>query len=831
MLLTYHGYSGDFLDDAFYNSITDGFDSDVVSNSATRIELLNPSTGYTAVLYGTGFNNPNAPLLTGTVSRIEIYDPTAQLSTVLQNIAWGLQEFASAMGLLMDDGDDSLLMGLLDRDDVTFDATSSVIASQAHLDNLTSNLTFFGSAFGDVAVGGDGNDSLYGNNGNDSLEGGLGDDVLVGGNDDDLLNPGDNDYGVDVVDPGTGFDIVDTSDMERGYVEIVHRQLADAGIPLYVQIDGNANFGAIVKGLNGNFGVTSITNVMNALEADGLAIFGGNGDDEFQVTSRDGGWMSVIGGPGNDLFEIGASYGTVRIDFRFDHNGNYATQPVQVNLTTGEVANDGFGFTDTILYERSYDPETGTYYMPDRIEIRAGNFSDTLIGSVADESFIPLGGNDLIDGREGYDRLRYDQGGAGSGVRVDLEAGTATGIWNGVAFSQSVAGIENVRGTSGYGDILSGNTAVGEWLDGRGGGGNDYLFGDGFEAAYALDEAAAVYRLYQATLDRAPDIGGHDNWTERLVTGSHSLLQVTSNFVASREFQNTYGALDNAGFVTLLYNNVLDRDPDATGLANWVARLDGGMSRAQVVLGFAQSQEFISATQADANAFANGHSQANWGDDVFRIYQATLARDPDFGGFGNWTARLADGTPLETAVAGFVNSTEFQNTYGSLDNAGFVTLLYNNVLGRDPDATGLANWVQRLDDGMSRAQVVLGFAQSTEFVNSTADDYKAWMRGLDHGYGWAEHDWLEGWDGNDVLAGGLYSDVFYFASGDTGSHTVLDLEAWDYVYLENFGYAIYDDVTAHLSQQGADAVFSDQGVTITFLNTQTSEMTDDMFLF
>jgi hypothetical protein len=37
---------------------------------------------------------------------------------------------------------------------------------------------------------------------------------------------------------------------------------------------------------------------------------------------------------------------------------------------------------------------------------------------------------------------------------------------------------------------------------------------------------------------------------------------------------------------------VLDRAPDATGLARWIGDLDGGMSRAEVVLGFSQSPQF-----------------------------------------------------------------------------------------------------------------------------------------------------------------------------------------------------------------------------------------------
>lgn len=58
-----------------------------------------------------------------------------------------------------------------------------------------------------------------------------------------------------------------------------------------------------------------------------------------------------------------------------------------------------------------------------------------------------------------------------------------------------------------------------------------------------------------------------------------------------------------------------------------------------------------------------------------------------------------------------------------------MTLLYNNVLDRAPDATGLANWTGRIDSGvMSREQVVQGLAQSAEFITATMPDLAAWGR-------------------------------------------------------------------------------------------------------
>lgn len=371
-------------------------------------------------------------------------------------------------------------------------------------------------------------------------------------------------------------------------------------------------------------------------------------------------------------------------------------------------------------------------------------------------------------------------------------------------------------------DLILGTMAP-EQLEGRGG--NDSLLGDGFFAAYAMDEARAIYRLYQATLDRAPDAAGQAGWTAQLATGANTLLGVAAGFVGSQEFLRAYGGLDTASFVTLLYQNVLGRAPDAGGLAGWVAALEQGQSQAQVVLGFSQSQEFITATNAAATEFTLARDPANWQGDVFRLYQATLGREPDLAGFKGWAELLAGGTPLLTAVAGFVNSPEFQNIYGTLDNTAFVTTLYQNVLGRAPDAAGLQGWTDLLAGGMSRPEVVRGFSQSGEFINTTAPALKAWIRaqGVD--------DVLDGGAGTNDLWGGMMADVFRFQRADGGTHRVQDFEPWDFMDFRGFGYTAAADATARMTQQGADVVFEDQGTTVILANTQLAALQADAFLF
>jgi hypothetical protein len=125
-----------------------------------------------------------------------------------------------------------------------------------------------------------------------------------------------------------------------------------------------------------------------------------------------------------------------------------------------------------------------------------------------------------------------------------------------------------------------------------------------------------------------------------------------------------------------------------------------------VLLGFAESQEY----EADTISTAGDPNNA----EVYRIYEATLGRAPDASGQAYWVSVLQNGgTPTQIA-AGFVSSSEFQQDYGNLTQAGFITALYQNVLHRAPDSAGLAYWTGILQGGASEASVVIGFADSVE---------------------------------------------------------------------------------------------------------------------
>jgi hypothetical protein len=223
-----------------------------------------------------------------------------------------------------------------------------------------------------------------------------------------------------------------------------------------------------------------------------------------------------------------------------------------------------------------------------------------------------------------------------------------------------------------------------------------------------------VKRLYRAYFQRDPDDGGLTYWVALRRQG-RTLAAVANEFARSAEFTARYGALDAAGFVNLVYGNVLGRDPDPGGAAYWVSLLGiGGRDRGTVMTGFSESAEFVAltATSAPQNQFTAR---------VVRLYRAILQRDPDPDGLVWWSGRLVFGdTTYQGMAEELVASPEFVARYGSMNDAGFVDLVFANVLGRPADPAGSAYWQAVLAFRVAtRGGVMGGFAASDEFIDLT----------------------------------------------------------------------------------------------------------------
>lgn len=101
---------------------------------------------------------------------------------------------------------------------------------------------------------------------------------------------------------------------------------------------------------------------------------------------------------------------------------------------------------------------------------------------------------------------------------------------------------------------------------------------------------------------------------------------------------------------------------------------------------------------------------------VYRLYQAAFARQPDKAGLGYWIAQRDKGTSLNDIASAFIDGGEFTERYGlNPSNEAFLTGVYANVLGRSFDQAGYTYWLDELDRGITdRRELLVSFSESDE---------------------------------------------------------------------------------------------------------------------
>ncbi len=220
--------------------------------------------------------------------------------------------------------------------------------------------------------------------------------------------------------------------------------------------------------------------------------------------------------------------------------------------------------------------------------------------------------------------------------------------------------------------------------------------GHGGSAATAVrllsQQAAVIRKLYVQVLEREPEETGLLYWLEKLRQGA------TYGAVASGIFESDE-RLDP--IIRAMYRQFLLREAEPAGLAWWkdVWRRTGGPEL--VIAGIAASAEFFASA---------GATHAGW---VTELYRRLLGREPEPAGLAYWVDLLdRRAAAREQVVLGFVRSEE--------NHRNLVTAWYRQYLEREPDADGLAWWVAQLRAGASYRQIQMALIESAEYRGAPA---------------------------------------------------------------------------------------------------------------
>lgn len=251
-----------------------------------------------------------------------------------------------------------------------------------------------------------------------------------------------------------------------------------------------------------------------------------------------------------------------------DHSGVTWSDGEEMNITLtldgSEVVLEitGFQFDGNDLPSSATSIPLGEIYYSLDIEPQDRMFSDIGNGGLLFQDIARV--TQTHTGGEAIDTYVFS--GSRDDFRIEFDSGSSIGVSN-----------ENSRSTP---DVLFNIERI--------------QLNDGFLALDIDGNAGQMYRLYQAAFDRKPDDAGLGHWIDTFDRGLFDLKGVAQEFLISEEFQTRFGTektLDDKTFLTLLYSNVLDRDPDQAGFDFWTAQQAQGLSRADMLQYFSESEE------------------------------------------------------------------------------------------------------------------------------------------------------------------------------------------------------------------------------------------------
>lgn len=422
------------------------------------------------------------------------------------------------------------------------------------------------------------------------------------------------------------------------------------------------------------------------------------------------GWESEVDLVAPEITSLTEHSGAFTVDWSIDLASN-AVPPqsyrVRAVRTSGGQVDADIAASGTARSARLNGLTNGVRY---RIEVSSVGFADSPGAATSTQTLTPPpGAPSLVAvGGSGFNRpitWQLTDDGGSSVNRYEVEISE-----NGGAFT-SLGNTSNTQINSGSltNDVFQFRVRA---VTANGTGPYGYSLPTGFTNTVIrpLPLDGEIARLYQAYFDRLPDQSGMDFYRDGRAEG-RTLGSVSEEFLGSPEFIATYGSLGNQAFIEQLYRNVLGRNGDTNGIAFWTSQVNGGRSRSSVVIEFSQSDEFVGQTGTAA-------VQTSVEGSIYRLYLAYFLRPADAGGFAFYTAEAANRS-LDSISNDFTFSPEFVDRYGSLTDREFLDLIYANVLSRTPDAAGYAFWVDQMQRGTPRGNVMLAFSESPEFVVRT----------------------------------------------------------------------------------------------------------------
>ncbi|HEY4207020.1 MAG TPA: DUF4214 domain-containing protein, partial [Puia sp.] len=205
------------------------------------------------------------------------------------------------------------------------------------------------------------------------------------------------------------------------------------------------------------------------------------------------------------------------------------------------------------------------------------------------------------------------------------------------------------------------------------------------------------YSLFLYCNDREPDPGGLVYWTGRL-TADPNRQTIINEFLPGEAYgrwveEQYFPLMDVTGFTDDQWNY-------------WLARMQSGTTREQMICEICASTEFYSLGGSSAGGFVN------------RLFNKLLGRSATSTEQSTWVTAINGGTSRSDVANNIIHTTEY---YGKFIDAQFHKLLRRTG---PTEQSAIDYYTDRMTSGWTQADMINTLLMSDEY----------WYRGVNEGY-------------------------------------------------------------------------------------------------
>jgi hypothetical protein len=229
------------------------------------------------------------------------------------------------------------------------------------------------------------------------------------------------------------------------------------------------------------------------------------------------------------------------------------------------------------------------------------------------------------------------------------------------------------------------------------------------------DETDAIRRVFRTTLNRDPTQAEIRRYRVMMEQYGWREADVRRDLTQRSDYYR-YGrarSLNPTAVVRRAYQDILGRDPDAEGLRSYRSKMiNEGWTEMDVREALRRSDEYASMDRRTASADRI----------IQRAYREILHREPDPSGLESYRRNIIengwDEHDVRQALRRSPEKRVQRVTFSDAQATEMVRRAYLDVLGREPDATGLSDYKRRIMvDGWTDAQLRQTLRNSDEYRN------------------------------------------------------------------------------------------------------------------